>query len=77
MIVDENEVYTPQEVTTILKISDSTFRRLIRSGFLNAAKIGGQYRVLGKNILILLNPNLPGKVKKVYKKVIRELEEKK
>lgn len=74
MIVDENEVYTPQETITILKISDSTFRRLVRRGVLRAAKIGGQYRILGKNILQLLSPGLPGKVKKVYKKVIKELE---
>ena len=75
MIVDENEVYTPQETTKILKISDSTFRRLVRNGILKAAKIGGQYRVLGGELLRLLNPNLPGKVKKVYKKVVQKLEE--
>jgi len=74
MVVIENEVYTPQETLTILKISDSTFRRLIRKGVLKAAKIGGQYRILGKHILQLLNPSLPGKVKSAYKKVVIELE---
>lgn len=74
MIVDESEVYTPQEAISILKISDSTFRRLIRKGVLRAAKIGGQYRILGKHILQLLSPTLPDKVKKVYKKVVEELE---
>ena len=74
MALNENEVYTPQETITILKISDSTFRRLIRKGALRAAKIGGQYRVLGKHILQLLSPSLPGKVKRAYKKVIKELE---
>jgi len=74
MIVDEHEIYTPQEAISILKISDSTFRRLIRKGVLRAAKIGGQYRVLGKHILQLLSPTLPAKVKKVYKKVVNELE---
>ena len=73
MIVEEHEVYTPQETIALLKISDSTFRRLIRNGVLKAAKIGGQYRILGRHILQLLNPSLPGKVKKVYKKVIEEL----
>lgn len=70
MIVDEMEVYTPQEAISILKISDSTFRRLIRKGVLRAAKIGGQYRILGRHILQLLSPSLPAKVKRVYKKVI-------
>jgi excisionase family DNA binding protein len=73
MIVDEQEVYTPQEAIAILKISDSTFRRLIKKGVLRAAKIGGQYRIMGKHILQLLNPSLPAKVKKAYKEVIKEL----
>ncbi len=73
MIVDENEVYTPQEAISILKISDSTFRRLIRNGVFRVAKIGGQYRILGREILRLLNPNLPGKVKRAYKKVVKKL----
>jgi excisionase family DNA binding protein len=74
MIVQENEIYTPQETIALLKISDSTFRRLIRKGVLRAAKIGGQYRILGRHILQLLSPSLPGKVKTTYKKVIKELE---
>jgi len=74
MIVDENEVYTPQETISILKISDSTFRRLIRSGVFKAAKIGGQYRILGREILRLLSPSLPGKVKSAYKKIVKKLE---
>ncbi len=73
MIVDEQEVYTPQEAISILKISDSTFRRLIKKGVLRAAKIGGQYRILGKHILLLLNPNLPEKVKKTYRNVVDKL----
>jgi excisionase family DNA binding protein len=74
MIVEEHQVYTPQETIALLKISDSTFRRLIRKGVLRAAKIGGQYRILGRHILQLLSPSLPGKVKSVYKKVVKELE---
>jgi excisionase family DNA binding protein len=73
MIVQEHEVYTPQETIALLKISDSTFRRLIRKGVLHAAKIGGQYRILGRHILQLLSPGLPGKVKRTYKNVIEKL----
>jgi len=75
MIVQEYEVYTPQETIQLLKISDSTFRRLIRKGVLRAAKIGGQYRILGKHILQVLNPNLPKKVRGAYKTVLEKLEE--
>jgi len=74
MIVNEHEVYTPQETIVLLKISDSTFRRLIKKGVLRAAKIGGQYRILGRELLSMLNPTLPKKVKKVYRKVVGELD---
>ncbi len=73
MNLRDTEVYTPQETQKLLKISDSTFRRLIRKGVLRVTKIGGQYRVLGKHILEMLDPSLPGKVKRAYKKVVREL----
>ena len=76
MTLKENEIYTPQETIAILKISDSTFRRLIRRGVFRAAKIGGQYRIMGGEILRLLNPNLPAKMKKVYHKVVSSLEDK-
>ncbi|MFC1570977.1 helix-turn-helix domain-containing protein [Candidatus Margulisiibacteriota bacterium] len=74
MNLNESEVYTSEEAQKLLKISDSTFRRLIKKGVLRAAKIGGQYRVLGREILLLLNPSLPGKVKGAYKRVVEKLE---
>ena len=69
MVVDENRVYTPQETITILKISDSTFRRMVRRGVLQAAKIGGQYRVLGREILSLFNPKVQQKALNAFQKV--------
>ena len=69
MEVKENEVYTVEETTELLKISDSTFRRLVKRGFLRAAKIGGQYRVLGKEILYLLSPKLEDQARRVYRRV--------
>jgi len=77
MVVNEHEVYTPLETIKLLKISDSTFRRMIRKGVLKAAKIGGQYRILGKHILEVLSPSLPSKVKNAYHKVVDHLEHKK
>jgi len=73
MVIEKDEVYTPQEAISILKISDSTFRRLVRNGVLRSAKVGGQYRVLGREILRILNPSLPGKVKGAYKKIVEKL----
>lgn len=74
MKIEESEVYTADEAQKIMKISDSTFRRLVKKGVLQAGKIGGQYRILGGNILKLLNPSLPGKVRQAYHKVIESLE---
>ena len=71
--IDEKGIYTPQETTDLLKISDSTLRRLIKRGMLRAVKIGGQYRVLGREILRLVDPGLPQKVKKTYKDVLEKL----
>ena len=58
MTIDPKMVYTPREVQEILKISPSTFMRLVRRGDLKASKIGGQYRILGKYLLQIFSPNL-------------------
>ncbi|MCX5751932.1 MAG: helix-turn-helix domain-containing protein [Candidatus Saganbacteria bacterium] len=76
MELKANEIYTVEETTGILKISDSTFRRLVKKGLLRAAKIGGQYRVLGKEILYLLSPELEEKASQVYQRVRHNLKRK-
>jgi len=68
MELNENEVYTPEEVTKILKISPSTTLRLIKRGLIQAAKVGKQYRILGKDVLRMLSPKLEDKVGKLYNK---------
>lgn len=49
-------VYTSKEIQEILKISSSTFIRLIKKGALKATKVGGQYRILGKDLLATVSP---------------------
>jgi len=66
--IKENAVYTPAETQKILKISASTMTRLIKKGLIHAAKIGGQYRILGKEILRPMSPKLEDKVGKIYNK---------
>lgn len=68
MEVNENEIYTPQEARAILKISSSTMTRLIKRGLIGAAKVGKQYRILGKEILRAVSPELEDKVGKIYNK---------
>ncbi len=56
--VAENEIYTAEETKALLKISRSTFLRLIKRGILQARKVGGQYRILGEAILTLVKPRM-------------------
>jgi len=72
-MVNETEIYTADETRKLLKISDSTFRRLIKRGVLRAGKIGGQYRVLGREILRIISPELPEKIRQTYHKIVEEI----
>ena len=68
MEIKENEVYTPEETRELLKISASTLTRMIKKGLIYAAKVGKQYRIMGKEILRVMSPTLEDKVGKVYNK---------
>lgn len=67
--IKSDAVYTTNEVQKLLKISESTVKRLLKNGILRANKVGGQYRVLGKEILRLISPELEQKSINVYQKV--------
>jgi excisionase family DNA binding protein len=69
MQVLEHEIYTSEETKSLLKISQSTFLRLIKKGILRAYKVGGQYRILGREILHLVSPELEVKAAAAYGKV--------
>lgn len=68
MEIKPNEVYTTQEAQKLLKISPSTIMRLIKKGIIRTAKVGKQYRILGKEMLRLVSPKLEDKVGKAYNK---------
>lgn len=54
--IQPNAVYTTAETQKLLKISNSTIKRLLKRGLIKANKVGGQYRILGKEILSLVSP---------------------
>ena len=58
MRLDEKEVYTLAESRQILKVSQSTMLRLIKKGIIRMAKVGKQYRILGKELLRVVSPKL-------------------
>jgi excisionase family DNA binding protein len=66
--IKEYEVYTPEETREILKVSDSTVSRMIKKGLIRAAKVGKQYRIMGKELLRVLSPKLEDRVGKAYNK---------
>jgi len=66
--IKPDEVYTTQEAQEFLKISNSTIKRMLKKGIIKAYKVGGQYRIWGSEILILVSPKVESKVYKVYKK---------
>jgi len=67
--INPNEVYTTEEAKHILKISSSTIKRLFKKGFIRANKVGGQYRILGKEILRLISPPIERSAVHSYQKI--------
>lgn len=56
MEINPNMVYTLAEACEILRVTDITARRWIKSGKLKHAKIGRAYRFLGSQLIdALLN----------------------
>ena len=68
MEIKENEVYTHEETQALLKVSASTVTRMIKKGLIRTAKVGKQYRIMGKELLRVLSPKLEDKVGKAYNK---------
>lgn len=64
-----NEVYTTQEAQTLLKVSPSTMKRLLKRGLIRANKVGGQYRILGKEMLRIISPELEHQSIEAYQKI--------
>ncbi len=64
--IKENAVYTTTEAQELLKISNSTIKRMLKKGLLRANKVGGQYRIMGKELLRLVSPDLEQEATKSY-----------
>jgi len=64
--IKPNAVYTTNETQELLKISSSTIKRMLKKGLIKANKVGGQYRILGKEILRLVSPEVEQKAIKSY-----------
>jgi len=67
--IKPNNVYTTEETRNFLKISKSTIKRWLKRGLIRANKIGGQYRILGAEILRLISPDLEKEAQKLYREI--------
>lgn len=71
-----NAVYTSEEARQLLKISTSTIKRLLKRGLIRANKIGGQYRILGKELLRLISPEAEKHAVRSYSKLKKQVVDK-
>jgi len=62
-------VYTTNELVDLLRVSESTVKRLLKKGIIRANKIGKQYRIMGKEILRLVSPSLEHQAEKTYMEI--------
>ncbi len=74
--IKKNAVYTTAETQKILKISPSTIKRLLKKGILRANKVGGQYRILGKEILRIISPEIKKGAVSSYQKMKKNMKNK-
>lgn len=64
--IKPNAIYTTSEAQGLLKISNSTIKRLLKKGIFRANKVGKQYRILGKEIIRVISPEAEKKATAAY-----------
>jgi excisionase family DNA binding protein len=74
--INPNGVYTTNETQELLKISSSTMKRLLKRGLVRANKIGGQYRIMGKELLRLVSPTAERRAVRTYQKLKKQIKTK-
>ena len=74
--INPNEVYTTGETQALLKISPSTIKRLLKRGIIKANKVGGQYRILGKELLRIVSPKIERKAVGLYQELKKNVKTK-
>ena len=74
--IKPNAVYTTSESKELLKVSSSTIKRMLKNGLIRANKVGGQYRIMGKEILRLVSPEVEKKAVKSYLQLKKKVVEK-
>ena len=64
--IKSNQIYTTEEAQEYLKVSNSTIKRFLKKGIINANKVGGRYKILGSEILRVVSPKAETKARHLY-----------
>jgi len=64
--IKQNEVYSTKEAQNFLKISNSTIKRFLKKGIIKANKVGGRYKIVGRELLRLISPKAETKGRDLY-----------
>lgn len=72
--IKPDEVYTTQEARDFLKVSESTLKRFLKKGIINARKVGGRYKILGSELLELVSPSVHDRVHQLYHRLRNKAE---
>lgn len=64
--IKPNQVYTTKEAQDYLKVSTSTIKRFIKKGVIHTNKVGGRYKILGRELLRLVSPEAEKTGEKIY-----------
>jgi len=67
--IKPEKIYTPKEARDFLKVSESTMKRMLKGGIIQAYKVSGQYRIWGRDILKIVSPEAVMKGDRVYLKI--------
>ncbi len=51
-------------------------KRLLKGGLIRANKVGGQYRLMGKELLRLLSPTIEKRVVETYQRLKKKIKRK-
>ncbi|MCP6726803.1 MAG: helix-turn-helix domain-containing protein [Patescibacteria group bacterium] len=64
--IEPNQIYTSKEAGDFLRLSERTMKRFLKQGIIRANKVGGRYRILGRELLRLVSPDVEQKAEDVY-----------
>ena len=67
--IKSNEVYTTEDARGFLKVSQRTIKRYLKKGIIKANKVGGRYRIWGRELLKLVSPEVEEKAVKTYQRL--------